>query len=840
MPPEQAIGAVDQITARSDVFGLGAILCVILTGQPPFVSDNPESSRLKAARGKLDEAFARLDSCGAEPDLLALAKRCLAPEPQDRPRNAGEVAEAIAAHRADAEQRARQAEMERARAEVRSAEERKRRRVNALLLTLFTLVAVTGFAAWWIESARAERESERFKRQADQKSRENELLSRQLTTERDVIAALNEAQVLREAGWKQADDTARWALTLAEARSSYKRAESLLTSGEATEELRARVSAAGNDLDRDERDRSLLAKLDKIEEDSDFRFLISATMTDRYADRYSQAFRAYGVELLAMSTSDAVGWLKRHRFRDRLILAIQNWRQVLSGASVAGPNMNFILIESALASAAVAGQAVYQSLWNRPSTRDRLNAILKEVDSPFAREWNNALTRGNAATFKKLFTRSEFHQLSSRELLSLVDASWQSGPFRPNSELLWELLSISYDRFPGEYWVNFRLGYVSTIRLSKESKSEKRLKSIRYLSAAVAARPNSAIPRVALGTTLLEQDKNDPVGVRLLRGAAAVDPTCVWPHVFLADSAKQLENWPEMLAAYREAVRVDPDIGCHMFFILLQFDSRLQAALLRNVAQNDLARFYDELVALHPEHPGGFILRAGFRQNTDDYRLALADYRKALPLMSADHPFLAHATLALKSLEAMARWEAKLSAVLKGELRPANAREMVELAEYCAGFEKKYVLAVRFATEALAAESIKSDLWPFQTDQWSNVSRYAGWAIEAAAGKGVDAAKLSAVEQSELRKKALAWLRQFKSTVGKNELMFGLGSIWLEPRLAAVREPESIAKLPLDERAEWTKFWADFPGSQRQKKLEMAPPPREKKLEIAPPPKVKK
>jgi hypothetical protein len=52
------------------VFGLGALLAVILTGQPPYVGDSFESVRVQAARGKLDDCFARLDATGAEPEVV--------------------------------------------------------------------------------------------------------------------------------------------------------------------------------------------------------------------------------------------------------------------------------------------------------------------------------------------------------------------------------------------------------------------------------------------------------------------------------------------------------------------------------------------------------------------------------------------------------------------------------------------------------------------------------------------------------------------------------------------------------------------------------------------------
>ncbi len=110
MAPEQARGEVDLVDTRADVFGLGALLCEILTGRPPFTGMIAEAMR-KAQTAQLADAFAELDGCVADAELTGLARRCLAAEPWDRPRDAGEVADAVTAYQYSVTERLRQAEL---------------------------------------------------------------------------------------------------------------------------------------------------------------------------------------------------------------------------------------------------------------------------------------------------------------------------------------------------------------------------------------------------------------------------------------------------------------------------------------------------------------------------------------------------------------------------------------------------------------------------------------------------------------------------------------------------------------------------------------------------------
>lgn len=104
MAPEQARG--ERVDKRTDVFCLGAILCEILTGQPPYVGDERADILDQAQRGALEPAMLRLEECNREFAQVRLAKRCLQAAPEARPAEAAAVAADMAVYNETALERA--------------------------------------------------------------------------------------------------------------------------------------------------------------------------------------------------------------------------------------------------------------------------------------------------------------------------------------------------------------------------------------------------------------------------------------------------------------------------------------------------------------------------------------------------------------------------------------------------------------------------------------------------------------------------------------------------------------------------------------------------------------
>jgi serine/threonine-protein kinase len=155
MAPEQARPQGREPDQRTDVFGLGAVLCEILTGQPPFLAPSSDAALELAAQADLTGVHQRLASCGADPELVTLATACLAADPNDRPADAAVVDQCISSFRANGEQRLRKAELERAAAQGRLRLERRSRHLALILIsTIFLIVLGSGVLLWWANARR--------------------------------------------------------------------------------------------------------------------------------------------------------------------------------------------------------------------------------------------------------------------------------------------------------------------------------------------------------------------------------------------------------------------------------------------------------------------------------------------------------------------------------------------------------------------------------------------------------------------------------------------------------------------------------------------------------------
>ncbi|HEX3148468.1 MAG TPA: serine/threonine-protein kinase, partial [Gemmataceae bacterium] len=156
MPPEQVDGEPSAVEPRSDVFALGAILCQILTGVTLYTGTYTQV-RTCARAWLVEDAFVRLDGCGADLELIDLCKLCLSKRPADRPADGGTVAMLVTNYATRVEIRRRSAELARATAEAQAVAQRSQARWQlGLVASLATFLLAVGTAAWQYDSRRTD------------------------------------------------------------------------------------------------------------------------------------------------------------------------------------------------------------------------------------------------------------------------------------------------------------------------------------------------------------------------------------------------------------------------------------------------------------------------------------------------------------------------------------------------------------------------------------------------------------------------------------------------------------------------------------------------------------
>jgi serine/threonine-protein kinase len=270
MAPEQAAGKVAELDERCDVFGLGAILCEILTGRPPYFAPDLAMRKRLATEGGLDDALDRLERCPADAELKALARQCLGKAPGARPANAAAVAVALEQYQTQRREQARQRELELAATKARMKSAAIRRWLAYGLAVTALLMAFASIVAGWFylqyrdrQAALKVQQAELKERQADLKEKQTELKRLETETAWGVDTALKDAQNRQEAMQTAAgDDLDR----LAEERIALARkAEEMARRGNASKEVYQKAKGALADAEMElaalAKDRRLMARL---------------------------------------------------------------------------------------------------------------------------------------------------------------------------------------------------------------------------------------------------------------------------------------------------------------------------------------------------------------------------------------------------------------------------------------------------------------------------------------------------------------------------------------------------------------------------------------------------
>lgn len=288
MPPEQARGELHRIGPRSDVFGLGAILCEILTDWPPYAGTRSEVDALVRA-GDLQPAFERLRSCGADADLIELACRCLAVEPEQRPADAGVVAESLAAYLDGLEEKRRRQERDAI---------AFRGRMALLVFGLLVVTAAT-VAGIWYRSQEALRAAETARQESEVALR---AANRNRVAEEHLTAAENFLTQER----------------LDDAREALGRVEGRVTEG-VRGELQVRADVARRDL-------KFLVDREKIRKRGTL--LVEGMAIDgaSVAMGYAQAFRDWGAD--PNRSVEMAQAIRASRIRGALLAALDHWGTV--------------------------------------------------------------------------------------------------------------------------------------------------------------------------------------------------------------------------------------------------------------------------------------------------------------------------------------------------------------------------------------------------------------------------------------------------------------------------------------------------------------------------------
>jgi serine/threonine protein kinase/Flp pilus assembly protein TadD len=332
--------------------------------------------------------------------------------------------------------------------------------------------------------------------------------ARRMVAESAAQAALTEAERnLTESRWR-------------ESLSSIKRAEVALAGESAANTLRERVRQLRLDVDMVLRLEEIRLNQETVvrpatEDGSD----LSQSFFDAEADRkYSQAFDEYGIKLDSLSTDNAVERIKQSAITLELAAALDIW-----------------------------------SHWQKSNFPDnqgwtRLIEIAKRADPhPWRNRFREALGMdGDArhAMVRELAESIPVNDLTPRTISLVASILRKSRP----DEASMKRLQAAQRLHPNDFWINYNLGCIYIDLLLPDA-------AIRFLTAALAIRPDSASAHNALGVALSVKGL-DVEALEMFQQGLRLDPSGYYLLLNVGHQYGALRRYGQSAAMFQEFIRL--------------------------------------------------------------------------------------------------------------------------------------------------------------------------------------------------------------------------------------------------------------------------------------------
>jgi tetratricopeptide (TPR) repeat protein/tRNA A-37 threonylcarbamoyl transferase component Bud32 len=862
MPPEQAAGRVAELDRRSDVFSLGAILCAILTGRPPYLGPNNDVVLRLALNADLADADTQLARCGADTELLALTRKCLSPRREDRPADAAAVARAIQDYIAGVEARKNQAQLEQKEAEVRTqerlhqeelkrkaaeeraAEERKRRRIAYRLGSVIAiLILALAAGGWWMDRSATQSRLERERQQLRDRQRAESVYE-------EAVQALGASEI------EQADKH------LIQLRKHL--------DGMDAADLQQRLAEAEDDL-------AMLRELDRLfslrwqvvqqavieQIQSGKRGDVLTRMQPKWSSAgvskeelrtaYAATFAKHGIAPAKMSVEKPVARVNKSHIHKALLGGLDQWFMVEPESQVLLTALNALDPLRRPARQMLADRALGKPL------QDELAKLEKEEPEPSSVLYLSELLPQDRAIglLQKAVQRfPDDHRLltvlvyrlllsepnRAKEALSYARAAWALQPRNSYACLMvafplwqdarWEE-SIRQDRRAIELdnknvLAHIELGCALLHRGERDA-------GMTTLRKAVELAPNYADAHNSLGWAHLEKGEYE-AAITHLKKAIDLDPNYAVAHSNLGCAYSRKREFDAAIPYLKKAIKLNPKlaiahnnlgdayIGKGEYEVAIaHLKKAIELDPNYTVAHSNLGWAYNkkgdhEAAIVHLKKaialdPSNTTIREGLSWSLVKVgRLTEAReaFRKLLQLTPEDSPQFQPRKKRLETVTGFLNLGPRLQEIVTGKAKLKDCREALRFGELCR-IKQYYTSAARLYNEARArdAEAAKK-LTPVDLLEFAQVC------LLAAAGKGKEPPPEA--ERPEYRSQALNWLKQYlKAHQQALEKDFNgyrypfqqnVRLLLYHQDLAEIRPP-ALKGLPEDERKEWQNFWDD-------------------------------